>query len=750
MKISHQVLVLSMFFLFPSFTFAQVNLADSSRLKDSRYLEDQIKNITDEDLFSSLNLGSFDLSHVRTAAEKKDFRRAYEAWASYWGAKEQPKYVTQNYHLLMDTDLLKTYEEMRAYARANPAEKDLILARAEKIMQHEIRTWGDVIVNFGPVVDFNKEIGKSGKYGFHYWVWSRPLNTANVLTGEQKYLAKFDELFNRWYEQRNHISRSIPELDVVYYELGLGIRNRLFIEYYLLPEGGRTWTTHERMLKTILGAARWLYELERWEGYRPGNWQIVGSYMLGQIAMVFPEFKESSAWLELGLQRLQEHLDQDFFEDGGHSERAPRNYTLLTYLSYRNLYYLLKAYKVREDLENRIRESIGRTVDWWLAMLAPTGEVPAINDSHRGLFPVGILEDGAEFYYKPEVHGVLKNPFTVDREGAPSLPSFTSRHMPASGFTVMRSDWTRHALYMNINYGKFSGFHTHNDLLDFEVYAFGKALAVDAGIGLTYDDPLYVPWYQSSKAHNMVVVNDQNIERKDITGDNVVWSSTNGLDYFAGEHRGYVALGVYHRRHITFVKSKYWVVLDQLKCEKDGNTLSWYFHSPTHLIPLGMGFRSSSSPGILVMPARPGFNARVGKGYAASTRDLTPGKTEEIDWIAFEQTTTPNVTKEFPILLYPFRSETPMLEFSGISTEHYVLKAQDFTDHLYFPNRSDGVGTGPYDDGEVSTDAAFLLLHQESGQPLGFSLVDGTYFSYKGIEVWRSRQRSSIDGSAKG
>ncbi len=123
--------------------------------------------------------------------------------------------------------------------------------------------------------------------------------------------------------------------------------------------------------------------------------------MLAQIAVVFPEFKESAEWLRIGLQRLEEHIEQDFFADGGHSERAPRNYTLLTYLSYRNLYYLLKAYKVREDLEGRIRESMGRTIDWWIAMLAPTGEVPAINDSHRGLFPIGILQDGAEFYSKP-------------------------------------------------------------------------------------------------------------------------------------------------------------------------------------------------------------------------------------------------------------------------------------------------------------------------------------------------------------
>ncbi|MBF8247587.1 MAG: Hepar II III N domain-containing protein, partial [Bacteroidetes bacterium] len=265
---------------------------------------------------------------------------------------------------------------------------------------------------------------------------------------------------------------SIPDFDVVYYELGLGVRNRTFIEYYTLPYSRRSWRTHQKMLKTMLGAARWLYELEQWEGYRSGNWQIHGSYMLTQIALTFPEFRESQSWLQLGLQRLKEHLEQDFFEDGGHSERAPRNYTQATYVAYRNLYYLLKEHHLENNFADEIRRRMSRTIDWWITMLAPTGEVPAINDSHRGLFPVFLLQDAATFYEKPEVYGVLKSLFGLSVPVAqPILPSYTSRNMAASGFTVMRTDWSRDALTMTINYGKWNGSHTHQDMLDFEVYA---------------------------------------------------------------------------------------------------------------------------------------------------------------------------------------------------------------------------------------------------------------------------------------
>jgi hypothetical protein len=722
---------------------AQLKLSEHSQLRNSQYLEHQIKTINDADLFDALRLQRSGLRGVERAVRQKDYVRACKAWASYWTRKQQPKYSVTTDKLLIDTDMLKGYQEIRDYAKEHPEERDSVIARASQMLRNIIRPWADAVIDFGSTVDFDREIGQSGKYGFHYWFWSRPLITAYILTGEQKYLAKFDEFFRQWYRQRNNITRGFPEFDVVYYELGLGVRNRIFIEYYLLPFEQRPWQTHEEMLKTVLGAARWLYELERWEGYRSGNWQCHGSYMLAQIAMVFPEFRESEKWLTLALQRMEEHLKEDFFEDGGHSERSPRNYTQATYLTFRNMYYLLSTYHVREDLAKNIRQRMGNTIDWWVTMLAPTGEIPAINDSQRGLFPTFLLLDGASFFRKPYVYGVLHNLFGLAPNTSPlTLPRFTSRHMPASGFTVMRTDWTRNALYMNINYGRWNGTHTHNDMLDFEIYAYGRALAVDAGIGLTYDDPLYVPWYQSSRAHNMVTVNDQNIERKSIQGENTVWSSTASLDYFAGEHRGYAALGVHVRRQIVFVKPKYWVVLDEVQCQKGGDTLSWYFHTPTTLASLDGQFRSTTSPGILIAPAGGELKSRTGTCLASSTTDLTPGKTEEIGWLALDQTSKAGSTSRFNILLYPYSDAAPSATYTEISNHHSLVRDRGFSDDLYYSQR-------PINADGISTDAMFLLVHHEQGRVDRFSLVEGTYLTVAGKRIWESGNRTSAEGIVK-
>ena len=719
---------------------SQLKFSEQSLLSNADYVDHQIKTISDADLFSALQLDQPALRGVETAVQRKDYTQAYRAWELYWGTKQQPKYATQTYHLLTDTEMLMGYEQVRAYASRYKEEHDTVMARASLILKNVFRPWGDVIVDFGPKVDFNREVGQSGKYGFHYWGWSKALILAYVNSGEQRYLAKFDELFHQWYEQRNTITRGFPELDIVYYELGLGVRNRMFIEYYFLPYAQRSLRTHERMLKTILAAGRWLYQLEQWEAYRSGNWQIHGSYMLAQLAMVFPEFKESKEWLKLGLQRLEEHLRQDFFEDGGHSERAPRNYTQATYLSYRNLYYLLSVYQVREDLEQGIRQRMGNTIDWWIAMLAPTGEIPSINDSHRGLFPTFILQDGAEFYKKPYVYGILNNLFGIASNTAtPTFPPFVSRHMPASGFTVMRSDWTRNALYMNVNYGKWNGPHTHSDVLDFEMYANGKALAVDAGIGLTYDDPLYIPWYKSSRAHNMVTVNDRNMDRESIEGENIRWSSNPLLEYFSGEHRGYERMGVRHRRQILFVNHRYWVILDDLKCEKGGDTLSWYFHTPTTLVRNGLEYHSTGQPGILVYPLTGGESPRTGTSMASSTSNLTPGKTEQINWIAFDQISKAASTMRYNVLLFPYRDDRTPVEYAALSETHVRITSPDGTDDVY-------VSSGLTREAEIETDAPVLLLHREGNQTVHYSLVDGTYLRVRGKQVWGSTKRVAVEG----
>jgi hypothetical protein len=719
---------------------SQLRFAGDSPLNDSAYVSGRIKTISDEDLFASLRPAGSRFLGMRKSLESGDTLKAYREWGKYWLAKKQPRYVTRSVGYLLDTEMLTAYEYLRRAARADAGERETTLVLADGILRNRIRTWGTKEVDFGRTVDFDRALGRSGKYGFHYWWWARPLTSAFVLKNDPHYAAKFDELFARWYEQRNAVGRTIPDLDVVYYELGLSARSRVFLEQYLLPYERRDPRFHETMLKTLLGAGRWLYALEDKEGYRPGNWQIHGAYTLIQLGLSFPELAESAAWLAMGVHRLKEHMLEDFFPDGGHSERAPRNYTFATYLVYRNTLYLLTEHAREKEFAGSIKGTMGKTLEWLITMVTPTGDVPAINDSHRGRIPVEVMQDGADLFERPEVNAVLQNLLQVSRPGskAGTLPAFTSRNMPASGFAVMRSDWTREALYLTVNYGPYAGNHTHNDLLSFELYAYGVPLAVDAGIGATYDDPLHESWYRSSRAHNMVVVNGKNIEREGVRGEDVRWATTESVEYFAASHGGYASTGIHQRRAILFVKPDFWVVADDVEGAGPTDTLSWYLHTPSRMLPYRGGFQSTGSPGLTILPAQTGLRTGIGQGWAASVSDPLPGRTELISWVRFDQTGKKDSVCRFTLLLAPFRSGALKFGVQGLSDGRVIVSGPTYSDELRFGPSTDSTGL-------LQTDGAALWIRKRPGR-FRFAVIEGTYLRYAGKEVWRSEARTSYEG----
>ena len=71
---------------------------------------------------------------------------------------------------------------------------------------------------------------------------------------------------------------------------------------------------------------------------------------------------------------------------------------------------------------------------------------------------------------------------------------------------------------MLINHGPTGGGHSHADSLDFQLHAFGRAMAIDSGIGRTYDDPHHAPWYIRSRSHNLLMVDDADLNRREAEG----------------------------------------------------------------------------------------------------------------------------------------------------------------------------------------------------------------------------------------
>ncbi|MDE2998645.1 MAG: heparinase II/III family protein [Gemmatimonadota bacterium] len=550
--------------------------ANTDLREDPVYLDEQIKHISDPDLFAAMDLNRAGLEDVKRAVGQGDYAAAYRAWGAYWDVRPGFDYINVGipYRTI---DQAYEYFSTRNYTAA-----------ADRVVAHNISGWGGVTIQHGPVVDFNADYGRSGKYGFHYWGWSGPLLWAYLGTRDTKYLDVFDKLFNQWYEQRDDVVGAYTHLDPIWYELGLGSRrNRVFLEFYKLNRGRLTVRTHERMLKNYLGSARWLYELEK-QGYRSGNWQVMGSYALAELGINLPEFTEAERWVSQGVYRIDEHLRKDFYEDGCHSERCPSSYSNIVYRDPRNLAFLLERFGGNEDRAAALRPPLERTLNHWMYLISPLGTQPAVNDGGRGRFNRDIFIDGGRAFNRPDLLWVAQNVLGASIDDEVEPPSETSIDFRPSGFAVMRQDWTRESAYLVINYGEYGGGHSHPDILSFELFAYGHALAVDAGIGVSYDDPLHGPWYKTSRAHNMLVIDDANLDRRIAVGGNPVWSSRAGMDYFAAEHEGYRSRGVAHRRHILFLKpagpangnDPYFLVFDAFSSVDGGRRASFFLHSP--------------------------------------------------------------------------------------------------------------------------------------------------------------------------
>ncbi|HEY8373639.1 MAG TPA: heparinase II/III family protein [Pseudonocardiaceae bacterium] len=474
--------------------------------------------------------------------------------------------------------------------------------------------------------------GRSGLYGFHYLYWTQPLLRAYALgavngTPDERFAHRYAEIVDAWYASRDVVRGEWPGLDVIWYSLGVACRSQVLVEALHVLGGSpalpdASWL---RILKTLVGGARWL--AEEHDTFRHGNWQLASCSVLAQLAAFLPELPESAAWARVALDRLLEHLELDVYADGGHYERCPSYHTMC-------LGALQAAAIVGErQLGWRLHEHPRFVAmhDWLLAMTAPGGWVPPFNDSHL-IHSARFLLRGHHLLGAPEYKGAALRWLTAEQiaeelawlpprpgrgdpqaefDAAPTAePAAPSQLLPQSKFAVLRAGTGPDALYGVLNCGPLIEHelesHSHRTALDFVLAGFGEPLAWEPGGPDTYDDPHYQSWFRSTHAHNTLALAGREMA-DDHDADVEVVTTLPQADVVVAAHRGH---GPVHRRTLVLVKPApglpgYWVVDDEL----DGaGPYRWLLHGVRPWLPLPdvpHGYRAESGPGLLVLPVRP-------------------------------------------------------------------------------------------------------------------------------------------------
>ncbi|MCP2329449.1 hypothetical protein HDA40_007956 [Hamadaea flava] len=476
------------------------------------------------------------------------------------------------------------------WAAANPASGPAVVAEADALLDRQ--------------VDFlDRGMGRSRLYGFHYLGWLNPLIQADALTGDPRYAECFERFFGQWYDSRDDVVGDWPGLDVIWYSLGVASRGAVFAKALAVFGDRLSQTRWAQLVKAIVGGARWAYEEH--DSFRHGNWQLFSVAELLHVASVFPEAVEAPAWSARARQRLLDHLDRDFYADGGHHERSPGYHTMCLEALHRAA--VIGEQHLGWDLA--ADERFRATHDWLAKLADDVGWIPHLQDSGV-VWPAKLLLRG-DYFHPGLGYGDLAAGWLTPAEIAeelswlpPAPPRAPAAHavvrgselLATSRYAILRGAGTQTVVNFGPHVGHELESHSHHAALDFVIAADGVPLAWEAGCPPSYDDPGYYDWYQATRGHNTVQPHNAQLStERAVVVD--TFATLPQLDVFAAHHDGYP---VRHDRRIVFVRAEphYWLVTDVL----GQNGFVWRIHGLAPWTDHGPGYRTA---GLLVVPADP-------------------------------------------------------------------------------------------------------------------------------------------------
>jgi hypothetical protein len=223
------------------------------------------------------------------------------------------------------------------------------------------------------------------------------------------------------------------------------------------------------------------------------------------------------------------------------------------------------------------------------------------------------------------------------------------------------------AVYLVLDAGPFGServpVHGHADALSLELYAYGQTFLMDPGMYGTWASADWRNYFRSTRAHNTVVVDEQ--DQSILVGTRGVyrpartsvhgWVSNACFDFADASHDGYRRLPrpVVHRRQVVFVKPEYWVILDLLTGAGE-HTFDLYFH---FMPEVAVSLAEDTGIALVYHPAGATLSVVPVPGLATTARLIT-GATEPIQgWVSFSS----GQKQPAPVLRYRHTGQVPVL-----------------------------------------------------------------------------------------
>lgn len=228
---------------------------------------------------------------------------------------------------------------LKDHFRAHDIELELILNRADKLVGGKMPIFSHEPVEFSgsdrwrrdhilgvsapqgffadipyldsTIVGDSKHLWEPNRFGWVYW-----LGPAFLLTGDQKYFQCFAELTSDWFARN-------PYPFGVNYSSALEVAFRSYAWVWALDFFRAPLAQNPRLLSDLLRGI-WIgcnhIEKNLSRHFAPNTHLTGEAFALFACGAALPEFAESRRWREIGAEILAQESENQFYEDGTHSE----------------------------------------------------------------------------------------------------------------------------------------------------------------------------------------------------------------------------------------------------------------------------------------------------------------------------------------------------------------------------------------------------------------------------------------------
>ena len=354
---------------------------------------------------------------------------------------------------------------------------------------------------------YNPTYNNYVEFSFHLQYHSELeyLARAYKRTRDERYAKRFEYMLNSWIEQAECPDDAPGGMGrPLWRTIEAGVRMtgkwpvclNSFIKSPSISD--RTWVN---MFKSIWEHGYRLTKNNTQSGHN--NWIINEMGGLLTMGLCYPFITSSKAWYDTAIRIVTEEANIQILDDGMQAELTT-GYQGSVIGNYNRMKNVLQIYG--REIPSCFIDGVRKMYTMYVQITKPNLKTPGLND---GIEADVIRAMNMAITHYPDDQ-VFKYFATQRAEGTP--PDYLSRVFPQAGHVIMRTDWSKDAVWAMVDLGPEGAAHIHEDKLAFQLYAFGEDMLPDMGT-YAYDTSDMRRYVISTRSHNTGLVDGKGQNR---------------------------------------------------------------------------------------------------------------------------------------------------------------------------------------------------------------------------------------------